>query len=109
VGGEEWRSAGGEADIRHVGEAGWDPLMVDPSSYERYPSSFIASRGVYGLLLEHAEGGVERLVVVLPRRDGTSERRGADAAAGGVVGELIRISRQVAGRRWRCGCGAFWN
>ena len=59
MGGEEWRGAGGEADTRHVSEAGWDLLMVDPSSYERYPSSFITSRGVRGLLLEHAEGGVE--------------------------------------------------
>jgi hypothetical protein len=57
VGGEEWRGARGEADASHVGEAGWDLLMADPSSYERYPSSFITSRGVRGLLLEHAEGG----------------------------------------------------
>jgi hypothetical protein len=82
VGGEEWRGAGGEADAKHVGEAGWDLLVADPSSYKRHPSSFIASRGVRGLLLEHTEGGIERLVVVLPGRDGTGERRGADAAAG---------------------------
>jgi hypothetical protein len=56
-------------------------------------------------------------VVVLPGRDGRGERRGADAAAGWSSGgggwrrvewgggELIRVSRQVVGRRWRCGCG----
>jgi hypothetical protein len=55
-----WEGKNGEAQEGRRTQD-WDLLMADPSSYERYPSSFITSRGVRGLLLEHAEGGVERL------------------------------------------------